>query len=53
MAASDCYAIATQNNTCGGKFRVSHGGPTFIIAYSTTSITFRAWERYCSTGNEN
>ena len=53
LAASDCYAIATQTNICGGKFRVSHGGPTFIQADSNPSVTFRSWELYCSTGNEN
>jgi hypothetical protein len=26
--AADCHAIATQSNVCGGKYRVTHGGPT-------------------------
>jgi len=28
QAAGDCHAIATQSNVCGGKYRVTHGGPT-------------------------
>merc|ERR1719510_2654541 len=37
-AAQDCKAIATQSNVCGGKWRVTHGGPTF--AY------YRHWRHY-------
>jgi len=28
--AGDCFAIASQPDVCEGKFRVSHGGPTFL-----------------------
>lgn len=35
---SDCGAIAQQNNICGGKYRVSHGGPT-IKSYTPDDKT--------------
>ena len=51
IASRDCHAIATQSNVCGGKYRVSHGGPTFITASSLgidwTSFNLRAWEYEC------
>lgn len=28
VEASDCHAIATQSNICGGQYRVTHGGPS-------------------------
>jgi len=37
-ASSDCGAVATQTNVCGGKFRVSHGGPTLR--------DWSSWEAY-------
>lgn len=37
-AASDCGAIATQSNVCGGKYRVTHGGPTLVY--------YSHWKRY-------
>ena len=52
LAAPDCYAIATQSNTCGGQFRVSHGGPTFNYYSNWEKYNLRAWELSCSTGNE-
>merc|ERR1712173_439568 len=29
IAAKDCGGIATQSNVCEGKYRVTHGTPTF------------------------
>ena len=49
IASQDCHAIATQTNVCGGKYRVSHGGPTFK-PHSMYDV--RAWEHYCR-GNDN
>jgi len=36
--ATDCFAIATQSNVCGGRYRVTHGGPTFK--------SYANWEPY-------
>jgi len=36
--ATDCHAIATQNNVCNGQYRVTHGGPTLV--------TFDNWQPY-------
>ena len=49
IASKDCHAIATQRNVCGGKYRVSHGGPTFIRwpNWDYTRIDIRAWRRSC------
>ena len=35
--AADCGAIATQSTICGGKYRVTHGGPTLK--------TYSNWQR--------
>jgi len=32
-AASDCHGIATQNNVCGGKYRVTHGSTATILTW--------------------
>ena len=49
IASKDCHAIATQSNVCGGKYRVSHGGPTFKPHWM---YDVRAWEHHCR-GNDN
>ena len=41
LAAGDCKGIATQNNVCGGQFRVTHGGPTFL--------SYKKWKQYSLT----
>merc|ERR1712232_1371849 len=38
LASSNCRAITTQSNICGGKYRVINGGPTFKF--------FKKWKRY-------
>ena len=52
LAASDCHAIASQNDTCGGEFRVSHGGPTLNYISTWKSLNIRAWVRTCGAGNK-
>jgi len=42
-ASSDCHAIATQSNVCGGQYRVSHGGPTLHFYSAWKSYNLRAW----------
>ena len=55
LEAKDCKAIATQKNFCGGKFRVTHGGPTFKFYPDTTymgqELNMKAYEYTCNTGN--
>ena len=51
LAAPDCHAIASQNDTCGGQFRVSHGGPTLNYISTWKSLNIRAWVRTCGAGN--
>ena len=53
IAAGDCKAIATQSNVCGGKFRVTHGGPTFVKYENWKQYDLKAWEYLCTKGNEN
>ena len=49
----DCNAIATQNDVCGGQFRVTHGGLTFIYLEDWKSSNLSAWERnICSNVTE-
>ena len=50
IAAGDCKAIATQSNVCDGKFRVSHGGPTFVEYENWQSINLKSYEYLCSKG---
>ena len=47
MTFQDCHAIATQSNVCEGKFRVSHGGPTFIYYTDWKSYSLMAWDHNC------
>ena len=50
MAAGDCHAIAYQSNVCGGKYRVTHGGPTFKWWSSKWKMfNMRSWERTCNS----
>ena len=49
LDSQDCHVIATQKQTCGGRYRVSHGGPTFKPHWM---YDVRAWEHYCR-GNDN
>ena len=51
LAVPDCHAIASQNDTCGGQFRVSHGGPTLNYISNWKSLDIRAWVRTCGAGN--
>ena len=51
LAAGDCRAIATQNNVCGGKFRVTHCGPTFIAYENWQPYSIIAYEYTCDKGN--
>ena len=51
LATPDCHAIASQNDTCGGQFRVSHGGPTLNYISTWKSLNLRAWVRTCGAGN--
>ena len=51
IAASDCKAIATQSNVCAGKFRVTHGGPTFKSFEYWKYYNLYAYEYLCSKGN--
>ena len=50
IAAGDCRAIARQSNVCGGKFRITHGGPTFIKFANWKNTGMRAFEYTCNTG---
>ena len=51
FVAGDCMAIAAQNNICEGKFRVTHGGPTFKAWANWKHIALRSYEYICSRGN--
>ena len=51
--SQDCHAIATQNNVCGGKYRVSHGGPTWGYSENWVNHQIRAWEHVHCRGNEH
>ena len=51
--SQDCHAIATQNNVCGGKYRVSHGGPTWGYSENWVQHQLRAWEHIRCRGNEH
>ena len=51
MAVQDCHAITTQSNVCGGKYRVSHGGPTLIYYSDGGSFNLRSWVHSCK-GNK-
>ena len=53
IASQDCHAIATQNNVCGGKYRVSHGGPTWGHSPKWETYEIRAWEHVHCRGNEH
>ena len=44
LAAGDCKAIATQSNKCNGKFRVTHGGPTFRKWENWRPLNLRSYE---------
>ena len=44
--AADCHAIATQYNVCDGKYRVTHGGPTFNY-YTGHALHAYALDRDC------
>merc|ERR1711998_339714 len=37
-AAPDCHALSRQTNICGGRYRVTHGGPTLVL--------YPNWQRY-------
>jgi len=47
VAAGDCKAIATQNDICGGKFRITHGDPTFIKFENWKPYAMIAYEDWC------
>ena len=50
--ALDCHAIASQYNVCGGKYRVTHGGPTFV-AYTGHPLHAYSLDRSCmAAGNQ-
>ena len=51
IPADDCKAIATQSNVCAGKFRVTHGGPTFVWNEYWQPYNLKAYEYVCSKGN--
>ena len=55
IASKDCHAIATQDNVCGGKYRASHGGPTWKKSPKTTEENYkiRAWEHVHCRGKEH
>ena len=40
-------AIATQKNICDGKFRVTHGGPTFRAWPNWKPLALRSYEYIC------
>jgi len=44
--APDCRAIATQSNVCDGKYRVTHGGPTFIYDHRWRTYNMWSFELY-------
>ena len=48
LEASDCFAVASQSNVCGGKYRVSHGGPSFRYWSNWQPYNLRSWELSCS-----
>ncbi len=41
----DCHGIATQNNVCAGRYRVTHGAQAFLIEYSD----WRQWNLWAYT----
>ena len=53
LEAGDCRAIATQKNVCGGKFRVAHGGPTFIPYINWELEAIKSFEYTCDRGNQD
>ena len=50
LSAGDCKAIATQSNVCSGKYRVTHGDPTFISSPVWKQINIKAYEYMCYSG---
>ena len=44
----DCGGVTTQNDVCQGKFRVSHGGPTFIYYNNWRFIDLSSYELICT-----
>lgn len=52
--APDCMAVASQSNVCGGKYRVTHGGPTLMIYIGQHSNILRmtTWVRTYDTRTE-
>ena len=50
IAADDCKAIATQSNVCAGKFRVTHGGPTYVSYRYWQYYDLKAYEYLCFKG---
>lgn len=43
-ASRNCHAIATQSNVCGGRYRVTHGGPTFLKWGNWAYYNLRSWQ---------
>ena len=50
LSAGDCKAIATQSNICSGKYRVTHGDPTFISYGAWKQYNLKAYEYMCYSG---
>lgn len=50
---ADCGAISSQNNVCGGKFRIAIGGPTFIDwqEYNSEETNLRSWRKKCDSNS--
>jgi hypothetical protein len=42
-----CGGIATQSNICEGKFRVAHGGPTFVYLPAWDQYNLYSFEQNC------
>ena len=54
--ASDCFAITSQADICGGRYRVTHGGPTFkYFAGDAQAFNLHAYavDRRCIPQNGN
>jgi hypothetical protein len=46
IASPDCRAISSQSNVCGGRYRVTHGGPTLTF-YPDAHVSYTVDRSTC------
>ena len=52
IEAEDCGGVTSQNDICPGKWRVSHGGPTFIYYANWRVNDLSSYELHCGPGED-